>query len=269
MLTIGMSSFDDFDGVYFTLQSLKMHHSLPRKVEFIVVDNNPDSNHGRETAKFVKSWIKGKYIEYKDKKSTSSRNEIFKQATNPYVLCLDCHVLLKEGAVDSLVDYYSKNPNTKNLISGPLYFDDLKDYATHFYPKWRSFMYGVWDSDKEQCEAGEPFEIPMMGLGLFSCKKEHWPGFNERFTGFGGEEGYIHEKFRRNGGKCVCLPQLGWIHRFGRPNGVPYPNLIEDRFRNYLIGWKELGDETFINSIFAEFGKTIPVERMSQIYNEV
>src|SRR5207244_2516072 len=68
-----------------------------------------------------------------------------------------------------------------------------------------------------------------------------WPGFNPRFRGFGGEEGYLHEKVRRNGGRVLCLPALGWAHRFARPMGAPYRPTWEDRVRNYRIGWGEPG----------------------------
>src|SRR5262249_33041738 len=71
--------------------------------------------------------------------------------------------------------------------------------------------------------------------------KEAWLGFNPRFRGFGGEEFYIHEKFRQAGRQCWCLPWLRWLHRFGRPGGVPYPNTLEDRLWDYLVGWDELG----------------------------
>ena len=48
-----------------------------------------------------------------------------------------------------------------------------------------------------------------------------WPGFPAAFRGFGGEEAYIHEKFRRAGGRRLCLPWLRWMHRFGRPVAFP------------------------------------------------
>ena len=84
----------------------------------------------------------------------------------------------------------------------------------------------------------------MQGLGLFACRRAAWPGFNPDFRGFGGEEGYIHEKFRRAGGRTLCLPFLRWMHRFTRPLGIPYVNRWEDRLRNYLIGFRELGLDT-------------------------
>jgi hypothetical protein len=103
-------------------------------------------------------------------------------------------------------------------------------------------MYGTWAKDPAGFDPdAPPFDIPMQGLGLFACRAAAWPGFNPLFRGFGGEEGYIHEKFRQRGGRTLCLPFLRWVHRFGRPAGVPYRNKWEDRFRNYLIGFDELG----------------------------
>jgi len=86
------------------------------------------------------------------------------------------------------------------------------------------------------------FEIPAQGLGLFACRKDAWPGFNPNFRGFGGEEMYIHEKVRRNGGRVMCLPGLPWWHRYGKPEGIAkYPNNLFERARNYVLGRLELG----------------------------
>jgi hypothetical protein len=85
---------------------------------------------------------------------------------------------------------------------------------------------------KELGKGQEPFEIPGQGLGLFTCLKDAWLGFNEHFTGFGGEEMYIHEKYRQAGHKAICLPWLKWGHRFGRPNGMPYNPTTYHKVRN-------------------------------------
>jgi predicted glycosyltransferase involved in capsule biosynthesis len=122
-------------------------------------------------------------------------------------------------------------------------------------------MYGIWATDKSAYDKGEPFEIPMMGLGLFSCRTAAWPGFNENFRGFGAEEGYIHEKIRRLGGKCICLPSLRWNHRFQRPAGAPYPNVVEDRIWNYFVGWLEIlktPNHPFIENIVKAFSDRVP-----------
>jgi hypothetical protein len=103
-------------------------------------------------------------------------------------------------------------------------------------------MYGAWRTDERGTDPdAPPFEIPMQGLGAFACRRQAWPGFNPRLSGFGGEEGYLHEKIRRNGGKVFCLPFLRWMHRFDRPQGTRYPVSWKDRIRNYLIEYDELG----------------------------
>lgn len=132
-------------------------------------------------------------------------------------------------------------------------------------------MYGVWNTNKQAMDTGKPFDIPMMGLGLFSCETKHWLGFNDAFKGFGGEEGYIHEKFRLHGGKTICLPQLAWIHRFGRPNGVKYRLSLEDRIWNYYIGWLELRknpDDDMVVSITEHFKDKISNDTLQRIFIE-
>lgn len=270
-LTIGMATYDDYDGLFFTIQSIKMYQDI-KDIEFVVIDNNPASSHGKNNKALVENWVKGKYVPYSEKKSTSCRNEIFKHASSDYTLCIDSHVLIEPNGINNLLDYYDKNPDTKNLVQGPLWYDDLKNVSTHFKPEWRDIMYGTWATDKENYDKGEPFEIPMMGLGLFSCKTSNWLGFNEKFRGFGGEEGYIHEKFRQNGGKCICLPNLKWNHRFNRPNGVPYPNILEDRIHNYFIGGMELyKDENhqFIQDTINHFSERVPKAIVLKILENV
>ena len=116
------------------------------------------------------------------------------------------------------------------------------DPVTHMKPQWRDHMFGTWECGKLKDD--KPFEIPMHGLGIFACKADAWLGFNEKFSGFGGEEGYIHEKFKQAGHKIWCLPFLKWVHRFQRPRGVHYPLELKDRVRNYFIGFLELGKDT-------------------------
>jgi hypothetical protein len=90
-------------------------------------------------------------------------------------------------------------------------------------------------------EDDEPFEIPAQGLGLFIAAKEHWLGFNPHHKHFGGEECYIHEKYRMAGRKTLCLPWMGWNHRFGRPEGPRYPITTVGKMRNYVLEFLELG----------------------------
>jgi hypothetical protein len=242
-LTIGMATYDDYHGVYFSIQALRMYHKeVMDEVEFIIIDNNPKGTHGGELRKLT-DWISNvRYVPEEKWVSTAVRNKIFEEAKGEFVMSMDCHVLFEQGSIKKLIDYYKQNLNTKDLYQGPMVYDDLTGISTHFKPEWRSQMYGVWDTDDRGRDSnGEPFEIPMQGLGMFSCRKEAWLGFNPLFNGFGGEEGYIHEKFRQAGNKCWCLPFLRWVHRFARPDGVQYPLTLENKIKNYFYGHIELG----------------------------
>jgi hypothetical protein len=254
-LTVGMAAYDEYDGVYFTVQALRMYHpEVLDEVEIIVLDNHPEGP-AAAALKNLDTWIPNyRYVPYRAYRSTAVRDLIFRESSADYVLCVDAHVLIEPGAVRRLIDYFDAHPGTSDLLQGPLVYDDLKKIETHFSPVWRSGMFGTWEYDERGREpGGEPFEIPMQGLGLFACRRAAWPGFNPRLRGFGGEEGYIHEKIRRAGGRTLCLPFLRWLHRFGRPTGIPYQPKYEDRIRNYLITHRELGlDEGPVANHFAE-----------------
>lgn len=246
-LTIGMATFDDYHGVYFSLQALRMYHDL-RDVELLVVDNNPASAHGSSTKNLVENWAHGgtkgaRYIPMADTIGTTApRQRIFDEARGEWVLCMDSHVLLVPDAIRKLLIYTALNPESGDLLHGPLLYDDLVSYSSHFDDVWRSEMWGTWGRDERAADPnGEPFEIPGQGLGLFVCRKDAWLGFNPHFRGFGGEEMYIHTKFRQAGRKVLCLPFLRWGHRFGRPDGVRYPLTRWGKVRNYVLGHLELG----------------------------
>ena len=245
-LCIGMATYDDYDGVYFSAQAIRLYHpEVTDDTEILILDNHPTGKCANDLKALDSKIINYRYIPVAQRTGTSIRDMIFENANADYVLCIDCHVFVEPGAIKRLIDYFDSNPTACDLLQGPMYSDNLKDLSTHFKPVWNKGMYGVWGYDQRaELVDAEPFDIPMQGLGLFACRKQAWPGFNENFRGFGGEEGYIHEKFRQAGGNTLCLPFLRWMHRFARPMGIPYPINWQDRVRNYLIGFTELGLDT-------------------------
>lgn len=302
-LSIGMATHTDFHGVFFTVQSLRLHQDIS-DCELIVVDNNPDSPDGEAVRGFLQN-ISGfelpiKYIPFVESQGTTqTRERIFTESSGDAVLVMDCHVLLQANALHRLKKFYAEADETarKNLYTGPLLMDGLNFVMTHFEPEWRDQMWGTWaaawqhpdgtfvvcrssnqndpasgtvetkklntdgpwrltqipwvNHEKHLMDRGykvygfdsdaKPMEIPAQGLGLFSSVREHWLGFNPNFRSFGGEECYIHEKYRQAGRTTYCLPFLKWNHRFGRPGGPKYPLTVEGKIRNYLIGFDELG----------------------------
>jgi glycosyl transferase family 2/glycosyl transferase family 25 len=242
-LTIGMATHDDYDGCYFTIQSIRMHHpEILANIEFLVLDNNP-TGPSSKALKELEKWIPNyRYVPYRTNQGTAVRDLIFREAASEFVLCVDCHVLFVPGCLARLIDYCRENAGTNDLLQGPLLSDAMEPLGSHFDPEWSHGMYGRWAMDKRALDAdAAAFEIPMQGLGVFACRREAWPGFNPRLAGFGGEEGYLHEKVRRAGGKNLCLPFMRWLHRFGRPKGISYAPNWADRVRNYLLTFHELG----------------------------
>jgi hypothetical protein len=256
-LTIGMCTYDDFYGVYMTIQSLILHHrEVINDIQFIVVDNNPDSSHGKETKNFMDTSVpNGKYIPFTEYSSTATRNLVFDNADSPFVLCTDCHCMFPPHTIKRLIDFYDENPDTLNLHHGPMMWEQMlgqyrlpdgkmiDNVSTHMdFTTWRGGMWGTWATDGRGATIDDPpFEIPGHGMGMFTTSKEGWLRFSDHFRQFGGEEGYIHEKYRQAGRKVICLPFLRWMHRFYRPDGPPYPITNKAKIRNYLVGHMELG----------------------------
>ena len=268
-ITIGSAVFDDFEGVYFSYQSLRLNNpDRFEELDLVIVDNNPESAEGKATRSFCEK-ASIRYFAAPTPRSTAIRDRVFREALAPFVVCMDPHVLLEPGTVGRLIDHADEMEKSKSmdLYHGPMlydYLDPANTPATHMDPVWRDNMFGTWGHlEKGKDPAGDPFEIPMHGLGLFACRTKAWPGFSPLFKGFGGEEGYIHTKIKQKGGKTWCLPWLRWLHRFDRPRGNVYPLHIEERLRNYAFGWIEIDqDLEQVARHFEELHKGVPVRQI-------
>lgn len=262
LLTIGMATYDDFDGVYFSIQALRMYHDLT-DCEILVVDSQPERREDLEN--FCRS-AGAKYIKAPHLQGTSApRQAVFDNASGDFVVCIDCHVLLEKDVISKLKEYIKQNPESKDLLQGPLWYDDLRNVSSHFEPVWNDHMWGTWNTDPK-VYGNDPFDIPMQGLGMFGMKRSAWPGFNKLFRGFGGEEGYIHEKVRQRGGRSLCFPWMKWVHRFNRPHGVKYRLTLEDRIFNYIIGHQEL--DMPLSPIINHFKDKIAHDKLIAIMTE-
>lgn len=265
LLTIGMPTYDDFDGVYFTIQALRLYQDLD-DADLLVVDN-----FGCDTTRaFVESIPGATYVRSTEVTGTAAaKNQVFAHATGDFVLCLDSHVLLAPDAVARLAAYCREHPQSGDLLQGPLWLDDLHPtgVATNLSQTWSGGMLGQWETDERGTDPDSPpFEILNQGMGLFACRREVWPGFNPRFRGFGGEEGYLQARIRKQGGRTLCLPFLRWVHRFGRPHGTPYKVRDRDKFRNYLIGHLEAGMD--LRALFTQFTELLPADLVCSIISQ-
>lgn len=117
-------------------------------------------------------------------------------------------------------------------------------------------------------DRGYEFEIPAMGLGLFLARTESWLGFNPHMRGFGGEEGYIHTKYRNAGRRCICLPFLKWNHKFNGPEDINYSVDRRNKVRNYVLAFNEVGLP--LDSIYNHFvsNKLLPETEWQKIVDD-
>lgn len=148
-LTIGMATYDDFNGVYFSIMSHRLFQD-DADCEFLVVDNNPSSPEGISTREFIESIqhvANVRYIPYTEIGGTSQpRNKIVEEARGDFVMITDPHVFLQPNGLHNLKKFLrDADPNMqKNLFTGPLLYDGMNWVATHFEPEWREQMLGVW-----------------------------------------------------------------------------------------------------------------------------
>ena len=242
-LTIAMATYDDYDATFFTVQSLRMYHpEIADETAILVVDNHPSGPRAPALKRLTERVPGCRYVPYDRFTGTAVKDLLFREANSEFVLVMDAHVLFVPGALAKLVAFLKTQRHSSDLFQGPVIGDDLNLIATHYDHCWSQGTYGKWGLDERAADPdAPPFEISMQGAGVFACRKEAWPGLNPRFQGFCVEEGYLHEKIRRKGGKVVCLPFLRWLHRFREEARPPYPMNWEDRIRNHLIAYDELG----------------------------
>ena len=65
---------------------------------------------------------------------------MFAEAAGEFVLCMDCHVFIVPGALRRLLDYFDAHPDTRDLLQGPLVYDDLDALVDPLRPAlaWRN-----------------------------------------------------------------------------------------------------------------------------------
>ncbi|MEM1874878.1 MAG: DUF6171 family protein [Candidatus Hadarchaeales archaeon] len=234
-LTIALATYSDLDGAIFSIQHARFLPDFLPADRFVVVNNNP---HGPETPVLRDFCNKADviYVENPINSTSLSRELAIQSAPTDVVVVIDSHVLIAPGSLYVIRQYLSNPENERNLLHGLSLSDNLAPGGWSWLPFWRAEMLGIWSPHPEP---DQPTEIWGAGLGLFVINKNFWPHFHPLHRGFGGEEGYIHEKIRRNGGKVIFHPSIRFWHRYYRV-AVPYPLSKQDKIRNYLLHFFDL-----------------------------
>jgi glycosyltransferase involved in cell wall biosynthesis len=269
-LTIGCACYDDVEGLFWTMSILRQFHVARDNtdVELLCIDDMPcpqkDLNH-------LCNLLGAKYIHKpKNKGPAHAKNSVFEEASGEYTLLLDSHVLCSPNSIQYLLDGIYNNKIQNDIWSGPLINESGHVYATELEPKWRGEFFGTWYTDPDISVKGVK-EIVGMGSAYFCCRTASFikiGGFPQEFRGFAGEEIILSELNRQQtGGKHYCHDALRWQHRFLRTRPVSYTLTVNDKYKNYLIGFYKCGWDTSVVKDY--FSKRLPANQLEHDTNYV
>ena len=126
-LCIGMATFDDYAGVWSTIQAMRISQpEVLDRTSFLVLDNHPEGPDAEHLKALDERIPHLRYVPFRGFRSTAVRDLIFREANADIVLCVDCHVLLQPGALAAILDWFERHPTSRDLIHGPLLGDDLE-----------------------------------------------------------------------------------------------------------------------------------------------
>ena len=203
-LTIGMATYNDFNGVYFTLQALRWYQDM-RDTELLVIDNYGCQN----TKELVEGWVHGgRYLLATEVRGTAApRDLVFREARGEAVLCCDSHVLFAPGAIKRLKEYYREHPDCADLLQGPLVYDDSRGYPRTLNPSGGARCGGHGQPiPGGRIRRGNRSRYPCKAWGPSVAGRDAWPGFNPMFRGLGGKKATSMKSSA--GGRAVPLPAL-------------------------------------------------------------
>lgn len=276
-LTIAIPTRKDWYGFHETWHSVAAMvraAGLTDRVEMLAVDQSPDTEAGKHVAGTVRSiasnWqvdpaghvavnrggpIDAKYEPWAEVLGTAAgKQACFGKASGEWVLVLDSHVILTDDSLRRLYDFIQKPRNRfcRDLFYGVNLADDHKQYFSHL-DIWGDDgapligddgVFGNWRSDpRAKSPDGKPFDVEGGGGWCFFARRDAFltVGFHPLMRGFGGEEGFISERFRRAGRSVKCAPFVRGIHRYARLSGDVYAVTVAEKLRNHVIGWLDLG----------------------------
>lgn len=238
-LTIGVIHHGRLKSLAATIKALQRDHDLS-DVELLVMDTQPT----RKAKKWVKHRGGIRYAANTPAQKPSALDQVFDLARGDVVLVLQDPVRLRQGALRALRNYFERHPESRELVHGPL-MSGTRVVATHSNPYWRRNTWGIWSSDlRGRLTEGEAFAIPMQESGVFSCKRRAWPGMPPLWRGYGGEAGFLQDRFRRDGAQIVCLPGLQWERLAPVKPVIPRSPAATNVLRNHLAGAASLDLDT-------------------------
>ena len=108
-LTIGMPTYNDFDGVFFTVQALRLYQDMVA-TEILVIDNYGCDH----TRPFIENCADPaiRYLLRAEITGTApAKDRVFREAQGDAVLCCDSHILFAPDAIARLKAWWRRIPD--------------------------------------------------------------------------------------------------------------------------------------------------------------
>src|SRR5215204_1764397 len=215
-LTIGMATYNDFNGVYFTLQALRLYQDL-RDTELLVVDNYGCP----ATKQLVEGWVHGaRYLLATEVRGTAApRDLVFREARGEAVLCCDSHVLFAPGAIRRLKEYYRAHPDCPDLLQGPVCTTISRRDPHTLNPSGGPRCGGFGEPiPGGKIRRGNRSRYPCKAWGSSVAGRAPGPASTQCFEALGGKKATsMKSSDRRAAGASACLGCDGHIASAGLP----------------------------------------------------
>jgi hypothetical protein len=240
-LSIIIPTRNELPCLWFTLQGLKLQHVDLKQIEVMVLDNEdipkPIKEHQviqtekilKESGLPNKTWLGAAAV----KSPYFPRNHGAANASAPWLLFLDSHVLLCDGFLQHVIDSIPSLAET-TLTHYPVSFGGDTLYG-HYELRLAGDFWGGWKGLRRE-EVVMPYRIAATGIWAFLVNRDFYlntlEGFNPNFAGYGGGEPYLDLKVWMLGGEVWLDPRVHGMHYSG-PRG--YTQQWAERIRNFAL----------------------------------
>lgn len=269
-LTIGCACYDDVEGFFWTMSIIRQFHVpvINKEVELLCIDDMPVK---QKELDHLCNLLQARYVHKpKNMGPAHGKRSVFEEANGEYTLLLDSHVLCAANSINYILSAIQDNRIQRDIWSGPLLNEHGAIIGTELDMNWRGEFFGTWNTDPN-IKSSRVKEINGMGSAYFCMNTQQFldiEGFPKEFKGFGGEELILSEINRqKTGGKHFCHAALGWQHRFYRPRPVAYTLTINDKYKNYLVGFYKCGWDCA--DVKDYFSRKLPLPQLEINTNEV
>lgn len=129
--------------------------------QIIVVNNDPEGPDDKLVTSLAGSGPKDMVKVVRcDKPGTAQAKEAgIQAATGDVVVVMDSHVIPAPGCLESVLIYFQDPSQSRDLLQGPLLYQNFQTMQTHFDSRWRGQMLGTWGLAWEDPEDGETFSL--------------------------------------------------------------------------------------------------------------